>query len=65
MANFVKAGLAPKLLEDGVKPKSILKALVKVCEAALMRSYLVLEPLGYSPENPPPDTRVPKTASVN
>jgi hypothetical protein len=58
MAEFVKDGGAGNTLEGLTRTKMHLEALRKLVEAALNRSFLVLERLGYSPDNPPPDGRV-------
>ena len=57
MADFVKSGEAPSMLEGLSELKAHLGALVKLSDVALNRSFLVLEQLGYSPENPPPTSR--------
>jgi len=51
---IVEDGLAPDLLERWCETKHHLNALVTIIDNALTRSFLVLERLGYSPENPPP-----------
>ena len=48
--NSVVAGLPAKTVA--------LEILRKAMDAALMRSFLVLERLGYSPDNPPPESPV-------
>jgi hypothetical protein len=58
MADCAKGGLAPDMLEGWCETKKHLKLLVETCDIALARSFLVLERLGYGPDNPPPDTRV-------
>jgi hypothetical protein len=58
MADFVKDGEASNLLEGLSRTKKHLVALAKLIDTALSRSFLVLERLGYSPDNPPPETRV-------
>jgi hypothetical protein len=58
MAEFVKAGEAGNTLEGLTRTKVHLEALTKLIDAALTRTFLVLERLGYSPDNPPPDSRV-------
>jgi hypothetical protein len=57
MADFVKDGEAANILEGLTRTKMHLEALYKLVDAALMRSFLVLERLSYSPDNPPPDSR--------
>jgi hypothetical protein len=58
MRGTVAGGEAPNLLEGLTRTKKHLEALEKLIDAALARSFLVLERLGYSPDNPPPDSRV-------
>jgi hypothetical protein len=58
MAEFVKDGEAGNILEGLTRTKMHLETLHKLMEAALSRSFLVLERLGYSPDNPPPDGRI-------
>jgi hypothetical protein len=55
MARLVKDGAVPDALEALTGTKNHLNALAKILETALLRSFLVLERLGYSPDNPPPD----------
>jgi hypothetical protein len=57
-ADMAKGGVVPDLLESWCRTKQHLKALVKGLEAALARSFLVLDRLGYTPDNPPPDSAV-------
>ncbi|MBR0693245.1 hypothetical protein [Bradyrhizobium lablabi] len=47
-------GAAPQILEGLTLTKDHLMALAEACDIALTRSFLVLERLGYSPDNPPP-----------
>jgi hypothetical protein len=58
MADLVKEGNAPNLLEGLTRTKLHLEALYDLVQAALMRSFLMIERLGYSPDNPPPESRV-------
>jgi hypothetical protein len=58
MAGLVKDGEAPNLLEGWSRLKAHLQAVVKLSDVALDRSFLVLERLGYSPDNLPPDQPV-------
>ena len=58
MRDLVAAGEAPNVLEGLTRTKQHLEALEKLIDAALMRSFLVLERLGYSPDNPPPNSRM-------
>jgi hypothetical protein len=55
MVDFVKQGIVPEVLEGWCKTKRHLEALIELINSASIRSYLVLERLGYSPDNPPPD----------
>jgi hypothetical protein len=55
MAGIVEDGLAPDLMEGWLKTAKHLEALVETCDAAMTRGYLLLERLGYTPDNPPPD----------
>jgi hypothetical protein len=50
-------GMLPDLLDRLCETKDHLAAVVEMMESTLTRSFLVLERLGYSPENPPPDAR--------
>jgi hypothetical protein len=52
MQQFVATGEASNVLEGLTRTKMQLKALHKLVDAALSRSLLVLERLGYSPDNP-------------
>jgi hypothetical protein len=54
----VQAGLMPKLLEGFTRTKTHLKALHDAVDATLVRSFITVERLGYSPENPPPETPI-------
>jgi hypothetical protein len=65
MADCVRGGLAPDMLEGWCETKKHLECLIKVCDVALNRSFLVLERLGYGPDNPPPDMRVETSNSLN
>jgi hypothetical protein len=58
MADFVKDGEASNVLEGLSRTKEHLVALAELIDTALSRSFLVLERLGYSADNPPPETRV-------
>jgi len=58
MADAVKTGKVPNTLDGWCELKAHLHGLVKLSDIALNRSFLVLERLGYSPENPPPETKV-------
>jgi hypothetical protein len=57
MASIVADGLGPDMLEGFCNTKDHLTALVDLVDAALTRAFLVLDGLGYGPENPPPDKR--------
>jgi hypothetical protein len=56
MAGVVQDGLAPDMLDGWCKTKAHLQELFEICEIALKRGFLVLEQLGYGPNNPPPDS---------
>jgi hypothetical protein len=47
MRELVSAGEAPNLLEGLTRTKKHLEALEKLIDVALVRSFLVLERLGY------------------
>jgi hypothetical protein len=53
MREAAQSGDAPNFLEGLTRTKLHLEALHKLLDTALMRSYLTLEQLGYSPDNPP------------
>lgn len=55
VGSMVKAGLMPDTLEGMSTTKEHLEALVELLRAALTRSFVVLERLGYSPDLPPPE----------
>jgi len=55
VASMVRAGVAPDMLEGLSTTKEHLEALVDLLRAALTRSFVVLERLGYSPDLPPPE----------
>jgi hypothetical protein len=58
LARMVKAGVVPDMLEGLCTTKEHLEALVDLLRAALTRSFVVLERLGYSPDVPPPEHAV-------
>ena len=58
MAKMVKNGAAPEMLDSMCATRDNLKALTEMLDIALTRSFLVLERLGYGPDNPPPDNVV-------
>lgn len=58
LTDLIKDGRVPDLLDDMIRTREHLKALAKMIDIAVTRSFLVLERLGYSPENPPPTGRV-------
>jgi len=58
MAGFVKVRLAPQMLEGLTNTKKHLEGLAKMIDQALFRSFLLLERLGYSPDNPPSDSQM-------
>jgi hypothetical protein len=47
-------GILPTLLESWCEQKAVLQAYINLLDAALTRSFVVLDRLGYTPENPPP-----------
>src|SRR5258707_464399 len=47
--------MAPRTLERLAETAKHLYALAEACDTALTRSFLVLERLGYTPDNLPPD----------
>lgn len=53
VGRLVKAGVMPDTLEGISTTKEHLEALVDLLRAALTRSFVVLERLGYSPDLPP------------
>ena len=58
MQEMVRKGIVPDVLEDLAETKEHLQALVELLDTALTRSFLVLERLGFSPDEPPPDKPV-------
>lgn len=46
-------GVLPDLLDSLTRTKDHLQGIVELMECALTRSFVALEGLGYSPENPP------------
>ena len=58
MAHLAKKGLVPDLLEGWCITKEHLKTLTKMLDMVTARSFVVLERLGYTPDNPPPESRV-------
>ncbi len=62
---LVKAGLAPEMLENWSVLKEHLNGMIGIIDSTLMRSFLVLEELGYSPDQPPPDAPVATANTVN
>jgi hypothetical protein len=58
MADIVKDGMAPELLDGWILTRDHLKCLVEVCDVALKRSFIVLERLGYDPETELPETKM-------
>jgi hypothetical protein len=63
MRRTVASGSAPDMLEGMTVTKKHLAALVDALDAALMRQFLCLEALGYSPENLPPESPMPHLAT--
>jgi hypothetical protein len=58
MGDFVRAGQAPELLEGMTRTRLHLEMLHNLLQAALHRSFLVVERLGYGPGDSLPDARV-------
>lgn len=58
MRGFVQDGEVTNILEGLTRTKKHLEQMTATVDAALMRTFVVLERLGYSPENPPPDSRL-------
>jgi len=58
LSNLNREGLTPDMLDGWCETKAHLEALVKTIDTALVCSYLVLERLGYSPDNLPPSARL-------
>jgi hypothetical protein len=56
--SFVADGEMQNILEGFTRTKMHLDVPYKLLDAALGRSFLMLERLGYSPDNLPPDKRV-------
>jgi hypothetical protein len=48
----------PQLLEGLTRTRLHLESLHKALDVALSRSFLIIERLGYSPDNPPLDTPI-------
>jgi hypothetical protein len=58
MADIVKDGMAPELLDGWIRTRDHLKGLAEVCNVALQRSFIVLERLGYDPKTELPETKM-------
>ena len=58
IAALIRRGVVPGMLDGWGDAKQHFKDLAKLLDTALSRSFVVLERLGYDPENPPPDTHV-------
>ncbi len=58
MSGVVKEGIVPDMLDGWVETKEHLRGLAEMLDTALTRSFIVLERLGYDPENPPPDSKM-------
>jgi hypothetical protein len=56
MAELPKDGKVPDMLDRWCISKDHLNLLAQMLDCALTRSFIVLERLGYDPENPPPDS---------
>ncbi|MCK1618930.1 hypothetical protein IVA96_20280 [Bradyrhizobium sp. 159] len=58
LGKLASAGHAPETVEGLIETKEHLAAMIRLLETAIVRSFLVLERLGYDPDtNPPPDHR--------
>lgn len=58
IGEMAKAGIVPEMLDGICVTKDHIEALVKMLDAALTRSFVVLERLGYSPDFPPSEHAV-------
>lgn len=58
LAVILECGAVSEMLERVTFTKKHLLALVDILDQSLLRSFLVLERLGYGPDNPPPDPAV-------
>jgi len=54
-ADLIGRYLLPELLNSWCEHKLLLKAYIGLLDAALVRSFVVMERLGYTPDNPLPD----------
>jgi hypothetical protein len=54
-AQLAPKGVLPGALDEMCATKQHLLDCAQILDIAVTRSFLVLERLGYSPENPPPD----------
>ncbi len=57
-AAHVKEGEAPNILEGWTRTKAHMLGLANLADVAMGRAFLVLERLGYSPDNLPPEQPV-------
>jgi hypothetical protein len=53
-----REGDIPDLLDGLTHTKRHLQALAKMIDTVLHRHFIVLERLGYEPDNPPPDAKL-------
>lgn len=58
LADFVRAGDIPELLDGWRTTRDHLRTLVELTDEALSRSEALLGRMGYGPENPAPDSPV-------
>ena len=56
IAALVEGGQAPNYLEDLCVVKQKFANMPHFMDTAINRSFLMLERLGYGPDNPPPDS---------
>jgi hypothetical protein len=58
VGSVVRDGIVPDLLDGLTSTKEHLEALAKMISTVLHRHFIVLERLGYDPDNPPPDAKL-------
>jgi hypothetical protein len=57
ISKLAPTGHLHETLDGLIGTKEHLESMIRLLETAIVRSFLVLERLGYSPDNPPPDSR--------
>ena len=57
LSELAPTGHLPETLDGMIGTKEHLADMIRLLETAIARSFLVLERLGFSPDNPPPDNR--------